>query len=82
MPDFKVGTVTHYFDKIGVAVVDLTGDLSVGDKVRIGNPGLIQEIKSIQVEHEKIESAGKGESIGLKVDEPVKKGDEVFKTSL
>jgi len=35
MADFKVGKVTHYFNKIGVAVVELVGTLTVGDSIKI-----------------------------------------------
>lgn len=82
MTDFKIGKVTHYYDKIGVAVVELYADLSVGDKVkftRCGEDMFEQNIDSIQVEHNKIESAKKGDIIGLKVDEDVKEGAEIFK---
>lgn len=84
MADFKVGKVTHYFDKIGVAVLDLTGNLAVGDTIRINrNNGedLTMTVQSMQVEHEQIQEAKKGDTVGLKVEEAVKEGDEVFKVS-
>ncbi|HAF64158.1 TPA: translation elongation factor-like protein, partial [Candidatus Beckwithbacteria bacterium] len=34
---------------------------------------------SIQIEHEKKDSAGKGDVVGLKVDSEVKEGAEVYK---
>lgn len=78
---FKVGEVTHYYDKIGVAVVELTGPLSIGERIKIvsGEEVLEQEVTSMQQEHEKIESAKRGEIIGLKVDAPVKKHAQVYK---
>lgn len=79
MPNLKVGTITHFFDKISVAVVDLVDTLSVGDKVKIGDPGFIQNIESIQEEHEQVDSSGKGKSVGLKVSQPVNEGDEVVR---
>lgn len=78
----KVGKVTHYYDKIGVAIVELDGALAVGDKVKFVRGGedlFEQTVDSIQVEHEKVESAKKGEVIGLKTNEVVKDGAEVFK---
>ncbi|MGI5826066.1 MAG: hypothetical protein ACOX50_01485 [Patescibacteria group bacterium] len=81
MADVKVGKITHYFDRIGVAVVELSDTLKTGDKVRIG--GIIEDfqmtVSSMQVEHEQLEEAKKGDTIGMKVDQPVKVGDEVFK---
>ncbi len=78
----KVGKISHYYDKIGVAIVDLAANLSVGDKIKFARGGedlFEQEVKSMQVEHEKVEVAKKGDVIGLKVDEKVKEGAEVYK---
>lgn len=80
MADTKVGVVSHYYDKIGVAVVDTLATIKVGDRVKFtGHEEFEQEITSMQVEHEQIQTAKKGQAIGLKTDQPVKKGDEVFK---
>lgn len=79
---FKVGKVTHYYDKIGVAIVELDATLSVGDKVKFvrGGEDMFEEaVESIQIEHEKVESANKGQVIGLKTEKPVKPGAEVYK---
>lgn len=79
---FKVGKVTHYYDKIGVAIVELAGQLSVGDKIKFvrgGEDVYEQTVDSIQIEHEKKESAKKGEVVGLKTEKEVKEGAEVFK---
>lgn len=79
---FKVGRVTHFFDKIGVAIVELDGTLSVGDKVKFVRGGedlFEQNIDSIQIEHKKTDSAGKGETVGLKTTKEVKEGAEVYK---
>ena len=84
MADFKVGKVTHYFDKIGVAVLELTDSLAVGDTIRIvKNDGddFTMTVQSMQVEHEQIQEAKKGDTVGLKVDQPVKESDEVFRVS-
>ncbi len=82
MSDFKVGTITHYYDKIGVAVVDLSSALHVGDFVSIkGSTEFSQKVESLQAEHEQVESSAKGDTIGLKVVQRVKPDDEVFKTS-
>ena len=83
MADFKVGKITHYYDKISVAVVDLLGTIAVGDKIKISGHDneFEQKVDSMQVEHENVKTAKKGETIGLKVDQLVKKGDEIFKVS-
>lgn len=81
MADTKIGKVTHYFDKIGVAVVELASPLASGDTIKISghDKEFTQEVTSLQVEHEKVDKAKKGDSVGLKVDKEVKSGDEVFK---
>lgn len=82
MADFKVGTVTHYYDKIGVAVVDLTADLAAGDKIRFVRGGedlFEQEVGSMQIEHEQVQSAKSGQTIGLKAEQALKDGAEVYK---
>jgi translation elongation factor EF-1alpha len=79
---FKIGKVTHYYDKLSVAIVELTGELSVGDKIKFvrgGEDMFEQNVDSIQIEHEKKESAKKGEVVGIKVEKEVKEGAEVFK---
>lgn len=80
MPDFKVGVVTHHYDKIGVVVADLTGDLAVGDKIKIikDKEEFSQEVSSMQIEHQQVQVAKKGQTIGLKVDQPVKEGAEIY----
>ena len=66
-----------------MAVVKLvSGDLKVGDKVKLtDNAGgeFEQEIKSMQIEHAKIEIAKKGDEFGLKVDIPTKAKSDVVK---
>ena len=81
MADALVGKVTHYFDKISVAVVEALATLKVGDKIKITghDQEFEQKIDSMQVEHENIQKAKKGDNFGMKVDQPVKKGDEVYK---
>ncbi len=79
---FKVGRVTHYYDKIGVAIVELDGTVSVGDKIKFTKDGediFEQKVDSIQIEHEKRDTATRGDVVGLKTNEEVKEGTEVFK---
>jgi len=78
----EVGKITHYFSKIGVGVIEITdGELGVGDTIRIqrGEEDFEQVITSMQVDHESVASAVKGQAIGLKVDQPVKEGDAVYR---
>jgi translation initiation factor IF-2 len=77
-----IGKVVHYFSKIEVAVIELTGSLSVGDTIRIaGGEGtdFTQTVESMESEHEKVEKAKKGDSVGVKVKEKVREGYKVYK---
>ena len=80
MEEKLIGKITHYFNKISVAIVELSGVLKVGDRVHIkGNStDFEQDISSIQIEHEDMKKAKKGDAIGVKVDEKVREGDEVY----
>jgi hypothetical protein len=69
-----------FFDKAGVAVIELEGILKVGDEIQIkgATTDFEQKVDSIQVEHKNIESAKKGDAVGLKVKEKVRLNDLVF----
>ena len=82
MEEKLVGKVTHYFTNIGVAVIEITdNDLKVGDKIHIkgATSDFEQTVDSMQIEHENIDKAKKGQAIGLKVEQQAREGDEVFK---
>ncbi len=80
MADKKIGTITHFFDKISVGIIKLDGNLKVGDKVRIkgGTTNFEQEISEIQLEHKSIPGGKKGQELGVKVNEKVREGDIVY----
>ncbi len=82
MEEKLIGKITHYFTNIGVGVIEITkGDLKVGDKIHIkgATSDFEQAVDSMQIEHENIEKAKKGDAIGLKVDQQIREGDQVFK---
>ncbi len=76
----QIGKITHFFNKISVAVVELSGELKVGDTIVITARGneFEQVVDSMQVEHEQVNEAKKGDAVGLKVDQPIKEGDLVY----
>lgn len=77
----EVGKVAHYYTHLGVAVIDLSDSLKAGDKIRIkgATTDFVQAVDSMQIEHEKIEEAEAGQSIGMKVKEHVRQHDAVYK---
>jgi len=77
----EVGHVTHFFTRISVAVVELSATLAVGDTILIKGPttDFEQVVGSMQIEHENIERAEAGQSIGLKTEQRVREEDIVYK---
>jgi len=75
-----VGRITHFFSKIGVAVVELTGTLRVGDDILIEGKqtSFRQKVESMQIEHQNITVGEAGKSVGLKLNDRVREGDVVF----
>lgn len=76
-----VGKVSHYYGKIGVAVVEVEDEINVGDTISIEGvvTNLRQTVDSMEIEHKQIKKAKKGDSIGLKVPEKVRENDNVYK---
>lgn len=80
--EVKIGHVTHYFGKIGVAAIELTnGELSVGDSIHIKGhtSDFTQKVDSMQIDNAEVSQARKGQSIGIRVSEHARVGDEVYK---
>ncbi|MBN2102267.1 MAG: translation elongation factor-like protein [Candidatus Aenigmarchaeota archaeon] len=78
-----VGKITHFFDKIDVGVVELSANLKQGDMISVEGTttNFTQTVDSMQVEHERIDEAKKGQSVGMKMLEKVRPGDHVFRLS-
>jgi len=76
-----IGKITHYFGNIGVAVIELSSTLKVGDNIRIvgGETDFTQEVDSMEVDHKKMKEAKKGDSVGLKVSQKVREDYKVYK---
>ena len=77
----EVGRVTHFFSKISVAVIELKAPLAVGDTIAIKGPttDFEQAVESMQIEHQNVQKATAGQSIGLKVTQHVRETDIVYK---
>lgn len=77
----EIGAVTHFYDKIGVMVVKLTDKVSVGDTIKIkrGDEEIEEKVESMQVEHENIEKAKKGDEIAIKITGKTKEGAVVYR---
>ena len=79
--DKKIGVITHFFGKMKVGVVKLSSVLSVGDNIRVigGETDFDQSVQSIEVDKKKIKKAKKGDLVGLKFTQKVRKGYKVYK---
>jgi translation elongation factor EF-1alpha len=81
--EIRIGEVTHYYNHIGVAVLEVTGELHVGDTIHIqgSTTEFTQPVASLEIEHQKVEVVGPGMEVALKVNQRVRQGDSIFKVS-
>jgi hypothetical protein len=82
MMEEEIGRITHYFPKIGVAVVEVTAEgLKVGETIRIKGhtSDFTQAVESLQQEHLAVPEVKRGVSAGMKVKEHVREGDKVYR---
>mgnify|MGYP001068249349 CR=1 FL=1 len=77
----KIGEITHFYNRISVAVLTLRDKLEIGDRVHfLGHTtDFIQNVTSMEIDHKKVMSVDPGEEIALMVIEPVRVGDAIFK---
>jgi translation elongation factor EF-1alpha len=80
-PADAIGLVTHYFSHLSVAAVSLTAPLAVGDRIHIRGhtTDLVQDVASLEVDHEPVDRAAPGDDVALKVDDHVRDHDQVFR---
>lgn len=82
MNEQEIGYISNYYKKISVAAVEMTdGTVTMNDNLRIKGHSTDLEVKvdSIQINHESVNEAKQGDSIGLKVPERVRRKDRVYK---
>ncbi len=79
---FKIGTVINYFEKIGITIVKISGNLTSGDKIKVYKDGeqvLFQQIDKIISNQTNIPFAKPGDVVGLVLDEKIQKGSEIYR---
>lgn len=83
MSGVRIGKVTHFFDRISVAVLALTDTIRLGDTVHFlgRSTDFKQEVTSLQIEHKPVSEGRAGEEIAMKVIQRVHPNDAVFKIS-
>ena len=77
----RIGKVTHFYNHINVAVISLADELKVGDQICIVGrvTDFEQPVGSMEIDHRKVQRASAGMIVAVKVIEPVRSGDEVFR---
>jgi hypothetical protein len=76
-----LGTVTHYYSHLGVVVVQLNkGRLKTGDTIHLKghSTDFTQKVESMEYEHQHVDQAGAGQSVGLKVVDHAREHDIVY----
>jgi len=76
----EIGVITHWFDKINVAVIKLKGSVKNGDTIKIkkGDTEFEETIDSMQIDHKNVSSAKKGEEVAIKLSEKTKEGAIIY----
>lgn len=79
----RIGRVTHYYNRLGVAVLKLSGDIRLGDKILfLGHTtDFIQSVRSMEIDHHRVNWVGAADQVAIKVGQPVRQGDEVYRVS-
>ena len=77
----EIGVISNYFDHVQAAAIKVKAALKVGDALHIkgGEVDFEQEVDSVQIDRKDVKKAKKGDEIGIKVDQKVRKGYKVFK---
>ena len=82
MVEEKIGIVEHFFNKVGVAAINITdGELKIGDTIHIvgASTDLTQKIDSMEIDRNPVEKVTAGDSVGIKVKDRVREHDVVYK---
>jgi len=83
MPEKEIGKVSDFFARPVVAGVEMSGSIKVGDKIHIKGHTTDMEmlVDSMQIDNAEVTEAKAGDSVGIKVDDRVRRGDTVFKVT-
>ena len=82
MEEKLIGKITHFFSRISVVVIEVSGEpLKLGDDIHIrgATTDLYMPVGSMQIDNAPVEVTNPGESCGVKVPEPARVGDDVYK---
>ena len=78
----SIGKITHWYDKISVAVIKLDQALQIGDKIKIkhGDQEFEDTVTSMELDHQPVQSGKKGQEIAIKLAQKAGENSEIFLT--
>ena len=78
----SIGKITHWYDKISVAVIKLDQALQIGDKIKIkhGDQEFEDTVTSMELNHQPVQSGKKGQEIAIKLAQKAGENSEIFLT--
>ena len=81
MEEQEIGVVDHFFGKISVGMIKLSGALKAGDTIHIKgkHADFSQKVESMRIEFDNVTEAKEGDKVGIKVDQPLHANDKVYK---
>ena len=77
-----VGEVVNYYSQVNAAEIRLWNPLKVGDEIIVQGPttgSVIQKVESLQIDHQNIAEAQKGQNVGIQLTSKVRPGDLVYR---
>jgi len=79
--EVEIGSVTHFYGHLCVAIVQLNESLKLGDKIHIlgHTTDFEQRVTSIEVEHHPVVWVKPGDHVAVKVIGPVREHDIVYR---
>lgn len=77
----EIGKVTHFFNKISVAVISVSDEIKIGDTIHfLGHTtDFSQKVTSMQIDHKNVDTVKPGDDFAMKVKEPVRENDVLYK---
>ena len=83
MQEQEIGVVDHFFNKISVGIIKLSGVLKIGDTIHIKgkHADFSQKVESMRIEFDNVTEAKEGDKVGIKVAQPVHANDKVYKVA-
>jgi putative protease len=79
----KIGTITHYYSHLNVAVLQLSDRLKVGETIHIygHSTDFVQKVTSMEVDHHRVVVVEPGDNVAVKVIEPVRVHDAIYRVT-